>query len=68
MKKMVSNIYNAMPGLELFLEDNICVFSHDFNGGVIHYPDFSERWTSSEHSNHSTEFTEGGTSIDAEFD
>ncbi|WP_159888451.1 hypothetical protein [Paenibacillus puerhi] len=68
MKRMVDSIYQAMPGLELFLDDHICVFSHSLSGETIHYPDFSEQWTTPVHSNHTTEFTEGGTLIDAELD
>ncbi|MFD0715695.1 hypothetical protein [Paenibacillus sp. GCM10027626] len=68
MDKIVFDIYKALPGVELFLEDKICVFSQNPKGETVHYPYFSELWTSPVHSNHSTEFTQGGLLIDAGLD
>lgn len=68
MKKIVSGVYHAFPGLELFLEDKICVFSRNDSGETVHYPYSSDRWDSPVHSSHSTDFTEGGLLIDAELD
>ncbi|SDE47272.1 hypothetical protein SAMN02799630_05414 [Paenibacillus sp. UNCCL117] len=69
MKAMVDHIYREQPLSRLLLEDNnICVFSHSYNGDMIHYPAVSEQWNVPVRSSHTTEFTEGGLSIDAELD
>lgn len=68
MNKALFDVYKALPGLVPFLEDNICVFSHNPAGETVHYPNWSEQWTVPVHSNHSVEFTEGGTLIDAKLD
>lgn len=68
MKSIVDRIYNALPSLVPFIKDNICIFSHNEYDESVHYPVFSNLYTSSERTSHSTDFTEGGPLIDAELD
>ncbi len=68
MKQIVDKIYQSMPEVEGLLEDRICVFSHDHTGGPVHYPEYSEDYTSPVKTYHSTDFTEGGVLIDPEMD
>jgi hypothetical protein len=68
MKQKVEKINKSMPGMELFIEDRICVFSHNDLGRVVYYPKYSEEYTSHVKTNHSVEFTEGGVLIESEMD
>ncbi|MEK8130019.1 hypothetical protein WMW72_19115 [Paenibacillus filicis] len=68
MKRIVDRLFNVMPAAQLLLEDNMCVFSHSVDGEMVHYPAVTDHWTVPVRSSHTTEFTEGGLSIDAELD
>lgn len=64
MKQKVEEIYDSMPGLEGLMEDKVCVFS-DEKGKPVYYPTYSEEYTSPVKTQHSTDFTEGGNSIES---
>ncbi|KIL42307.1 hypothetical protein SD70_01975 [Gordoniibacillus kamchatkensis] len=68
MKGTVDAIYNRMPHAKWALKERICVFSHNAAGEVVYYPQLQEHFTAAERSAHSTDFTDGGATIDAELD
>lgn len=68
MKEKVEQFNKSMPGIGWFMDDRICVFSHDISGKLIHYPKYSDEFTSPMKTYHSTDYTEGGVSIESEMD
>ncbi|MGF6952308.1 hypothetical protein QF028_004813 [Neobacillus sp. B4I6] len=68
MKHKFEQIYESLGDSAGFMDDKICVFSHEHTGRKVYYPKYSEEYTSPVKTHHSTDFTEGGALIDPEMD
>lgn len=67
-KQIVDHILKSMSEVSALLEDRICVFSQDENGNDVHYPEYSEEYTSPVRSTHTVEYTHGGGTAQLELD